>query len=51
MLRTGLVIDMISLIMSVAVSNIPLHEIEIINLLLNAEIDRNYHAVYQLPCN
>lgn len=29
----------------------PLHEKEIINLLLNAEIDRNYHAVYQLPCN
>lgn len=50
MLRTGLVIDMISLT-SVAVSNIPLHEIEIINLLLNAEIDRNYHAVYKLPCN
>lgn len=50
MLNTGLVIDMISLA-SVAVSNIPLHEIEIINLLLNAEIDRNYHAVYQLPCN
>lgn len=50
MLRTGLVIDMISLT-SVAASNIPLHEKEIINLLLNAEIDRNYHAVYELPCN
>lgn len=48
--RTCLVIDMISLT-SVAASNIPLHEKEIINLLLNAEIDRNYHAVYQLPCN
>lgn len=45
MLRIGLVIDMISLIF-VVVLNIFLYEIEIINLLLNVEIDRNYYVVY-----
>lgn len=45
MLRIGLVIDMISLIF-VVVLNIFLYEKEIINLLLNVEIDRNYYVVY-----
>lgn len=45
MLRICLVIDMISLIF-VIVLNIFLYEIEIINLLLNVEIDRNYYVVY-----
>lgn len=45
MLRIGLVIDMISLVF-VVVLNIFLYEIEIINLLLNVEIDRNYYVVY-----
>lgn len=45
MLRIGLVIDMISLIFVVAL-NIFLYEKEIINLLLNVEIDRNYYVVY-----
>lgn len=45
MLRICLVIDMISLIF-VVVLNIFLYEIEIINLLLNVEIDRNYYVVY-----
>lgn len=45
MLRIGLVIDMISLVF-VVVLNIFLYEIEIINLLLNVEIYRNYYVVY-----
>lgn len=45
MMRIGLVIDMISLIFVVAL-NIFLYEKEIINLLLNVEIDRNYYVVY-----